>query len=214
MTTAMDTLRRYVNGAITLMLHMVAPPTAITDRSGSTAASLLARDRGTAGAAAAMAIAADTDTVAAGTGTAVMVDTPTADVADTVAVAMRAVHLMAAADGLAAAMAVGHAPLTVVAAVVPTVAAADTAAAGFAVRAAAAASAVAGALVAAALSGAGTGAAMAAADTGKSIGLRRKACLLRQAGLFLWLLKNGLIEWRGIPPFRQKKGERMGHGSF
>jgi hypothetical protein len=174
-----------------------------------------------------MAIAADTDTVAAGTGTAVMVDTPTADVADTVAVAMRAVHLMAAADGLAAAMAVGHAPLTVVAAVVPTVAAADTAAAGLAVRAAPAASAVAAALVAAAMSAADTAsavvvaavtwvaaAAMAAADTGKSIGLRRKACLLRQAGLFLWLLKNGLIEWRGIPPFRQKKGERMGHGSF
>src|ERR1039457_3955037 len=82
MTTAMVTLRRYVNGAITLMLHMDVPPTGITDRSGSTAASLLARDRGTAGAAA--------------------------------AVAMRAVHLMAAADGLAAAMAVGHAPLTVV----------------------------------------------------------------------------------------------------
>jgi hypothetical protein len=162
-----------------------------------------------------MAIAADTDTVAAGTGTAVMVDTPTADVADTVAVAMRAVHLMAAADGLAAAMAVGHAPLTVVAAVVPTVAAADTAAAGLAVPVAAAMSAAdtAAAVVVAAVTWVAA-AAMAAADTGKSIGLRRKARLLRQAGLFLWLLKNGLIEWRGIPPFRQKKGERMGHGSF
>jgi hypothetical protein len=34
----------------------------------------------------------------------------------------------------------------------------------------------------------------AAADTGKSIELLGKARLLRQAGLFLWLLKNGLIE--------------------
>src|SRR5664279_4426185 len=98
MTTAMDTLRRYVNGAITLMLHMVAPPTAITDRSGSTAASLLARDRGTAGAtgtggAAAMAIAAGTDTAAADTPTADAV--VTADVKDSVAaVALRVARLM------------------------------------------------------------------------------------------------------------------------
>src|ERR1035437_10244721 len=60
MTTAMHTVLLYVIGAITLTPHMVAPPTAITDRSGSTAASLLARDRGTAGA------AADTDKVTAG----------------------------------------------------------------------------------------------------------------------------------------------------
>jgi hypothetical protein len=29
-----------------------------------------------------------------------------------------------------------------------------------------------------------------------------------------WLLMKKPVELRGFPPFRQKKGERMGHGDF
>src|ERR1039458_5049334 len=146
MTTAMHTVLLYVIGAITLTPHMVAPPTAITDRSGSTAASLLARDRGTAGA------AADTDTVTAGKVTS---------------------HAGRASGGRAAVGGTGLravALVPTVAALVPTVAA-DTAAAGLAVPVAAAMSAADTAAVVVAVTWVAAAAMAAAADTGKSVGL-------------------------------------------